>query len=67
MVIKAETKIDCCNTFAEELGYKTYKEMMEELGSGYSEKCRSCKGKGYKELSGPTFSSALIIMDRRGL
>ena len=29
--------------------------------------CPICKGKGYKELSGPTFPSALIIMDRRGL
>ncbi len=27
--------------------------------------CPLCKGKGYKELPGPTFSSALIIMDRR--
>lgn len=27
--------------------------------------CANCKGKGYKELTGPTFSSALIIMDRR--
>ena len=30
-------------------------------------KCPECKGKGYKELSGTTFSSALIIMDRRNL
>jgi hypothetical protein len=29
--------------------------------------CSLCKGKGYKELSGPSFSSALIIMDRRGI
>jgi hypothetical protein len=29
--------------------------------------CRDCKGKGYKELSGPTFSSALLIFDRREL
>lgn len=27
--------------------------------------CTTCKGKGYIELSGPTFSSALVIMDRR--
>lgn len=27
--------------------------------------CSNCKGKGYKKLSGPTFPSALIIMDRR--
>lgn len=26
--------------------------------------CFDCKGKGYTALSGPTFSSALIIMDR---
>lgn len=26
--------------------------------------CSECRGKGYKELSGPTFPSALIIMDR---
>lgn len=29
--------------------------------------CDRCKGKGYKELSGPTLSSALLIFDRRGL
>lgn len=28
-------------------------------------KCTTCKGKGYKPLSGPTFPSALVIMDRR--
>lgn len=33
----------------------------------YNRGACTCKGKGYKELSGPTFSSALIIMDRRGL
>lgn len=29
--------------------------------------CPKCKGKGIKQLSGPTFPCALIIMDRRGL
>lgn len=29
--------------------------------------CTNCKGKGYKELSGPNFSCALLIFDRRGL
>lgn len=29
--------------------------------------CIECGGKGYKTLSGPTFSSALIIMDRRNV
>lgn len=27
--------------------------------------CAKCKGKGYTELSGPSFASCLIIMDRR--
>lgn len=36
-------------------------------GTRSSVNCPKCKGKGYKELSGPTFPSALIIMDRRGL
>lgn len=35
--------------------------------TGYPIPCKNCKGKGYKELSGPTFPSALIIMDRRGI
>ena len=30
-------------------------------------KCLHCKGKGYKVLSGPTFASALLIFDRRGV
>lgn len=29
--------------------------------------CIKCKGKGYTTLSGPSFASCLIIMDRRGL
>ncbi len=29
--------------------------------------CIKCKGKGYLELSGPTFPSCLVIMDRRNL
>lgn len=29
--------------------------------------CPSCKGTGKKRLTGPSFSSAIIIMDRRGL
>lgn len=29
--------------------------------------CMKCNDKGYKELSGPTFSSALLIFNRRGL
>lgn len=29
--------------------------------------CLNCKNKGYKELSGPTFSCALLIFDRRGV
>lgn len=29
--------------------------------------CSLCKGKGYDELSGPSFASALLIFDRRGL
>ena len=28
--------------------------------------CKKCKGKGYTTLSGPSFSSALLIFDRRG-
>lgn len=35
----------------------------EGWGSGHF--CHSCKGKSYKPLSGPNFSCALIIMDRR--
>lgn len=31
------------------------------------EVCTVCRGKGYRELSGPTFPSALLIFDRRGL
>lgn len=27
--------------------------------------CAGCKGKGYKELSGPTFPSCLLVFDRR--
>jgi len=27
--------------------------------------CRKCKGKGYKELSGPTFPSCILVFDRR--
>lgn len=30
-------------------------------------KCLTCKGKGYKPLSGPTFPCALVIMDRRNV
>lgn len=30
-------------------------------------KCGECKGKGYKPLSGPTFPSAVLVFDRRGL
>lgn len=37
------------------------------IGGSYSQKCKSCKGKGYIVLSGPTFPSALIIMDRRNV
>ena len=29
--------------------------------------CKKCKGKGYTPLSGPSFSCALIIMDRRNV
>ena len=38
-----------------------------EIYPGYLGKCMGCKGKGYVELSGPTFSSALLIFNRRGL
>lgn len=30
-------------------------------------KCHKCNGKGYTAFSGPTFPSALLIFDRRGL
>lgn len=29
--------------------------------------CQKCKGKGYKEFSGPTFPVCLVIMDRRNV
>ena len=32
----------------------------------YGKQCPECKGKGYKPLSGPSFSCALLIFDRRG-
>lgn len=32
MLIRAESEVDCCDTFAQELGYKNYREMLEKLG-----------------------------------
>lgn len=46
-----------------------YNDVCYERGmtTGYPIVCKECKGVGYKELSGPTFPSCLVIMDRRGL
>lgn len=33
----------------------------------HEEKCSKCQGKGYKPLSGSSFSCALVIFDRRNL
>ena len=48
-------------------GVYDYKCPYSALLDEYNVHCGKCKGKGYKELSGPTFSSALLIFDRRGL
>lgn len=34
---------------------------------GHHRDCAKCKGKGYTGLSGPSFSCALVIMNRRGI
>ena len=57
-------KCDLCNGSKKRI-YGEYSE--QKGGEYYLENCYHCKGKGYKELSGPTFPIALIIMDRRNV
>lgn len=47
--------------------YKVNNKWVQKCKTCEGGQCMDCKGKGYTELSGPTFSSALLIFDRRGL
>lgn len=54
-------------TVVQEDHYRRYNIPCRVCEGNNIRNCVKCKGKGYIKLSGPTFPSAVVIMDRKGI